>query len=303
MKPFLCVYGHTNLDYIMSLKHFPELNTSVNIQEKKRYFGGTGANVATIAASLGVPTALSSYIGPDFPNDFRSLMESKGVDLHDLVIIDDQETATVWIISDGEHNQIAYVYQGPMAKMELMPLRLDAARNSEKVHIMTGRPPYYLEVMSECTHLGKKIGFDPAQEIHNIWNASMFKKALSMTEMFFANENELRTALRYTECKRAEELLELVPIVVNTLGAKGSVIHTRSGTVEVPAARARAIVDTTGAGDAFRAGFYAGLYRRKELRECAKLGAATASFVIEERGSLTNIPSWEGVEERASKIK
>jgi sugar/nucleoside kinase (ribokinase family) len=303
MKPFLCVYGHTNLDYIMSLKHFPELNTSVNIQEKRRYFGGTGANVATIAASLGVPTALSSYIGPDFPDDFRSLMESKGVDLRDLVIVNDQETATVWIISDGEHNQIAYVYQGPMAKMESMPLRMGAARDSQGVHIMTGRPPYYLEVMGECAKLGKKVGFDPAQEIHNVWNAITFKKALSMTEMFFANENELRTALRYADCRRAEDLLELVPIVVNTLGAKGSAIYTRSGTIEIPAARARTIADTTGAGDAFRAGFYAGLYRKMELRECAKLGAATASFVIEELGSLTNIPSWEEVEERASEIK
>jgi sugar/nucleoside kinase (ribokinase family) len=80
------------------------------------------------------------------------------------------------------------------------------------------------------------------------------------------------------------------------------VILTRSGTFQIPAAKARTIVDTTGAGDAFRAGFYAGLYRKRELRDCARLGAATASFVIEERGSLTNIPSWESVEERASEI-
>ncbi len=303
MKPFLCVYGHTNLDYIMSLKNFPELNTSVNIQEKRRYFGGTGANVATIASSLGVPTALCSFVGPDFPKDFRSLMASKGVDLRDLVTVDDQETATVWIISDKEHNQIAYVYQGPMTEMESMPLRMDSARSAENIHIMTGRPPYYLNVMKECKLLDKRIGFDPAQEIHNVWNASMFKEALSLSEMFFANENELRTALRYCEKSRAEDLLELVPIVVNTLGAKGSVIHTKNGTLEIPAARAGAIVDTTGAGDAFRAGFYAGLFRRKGLRECAKLGAATASFVIEGRGSLTNIPSWEGVEERAGDIE
>jgi sugar/nucleoside kinase (ribokinase family) len=287
----------------MSLMHFPDRNTSVNIQEKRRYFGGTGANVATIASSLGVPTALCSYIGPDFPSEFRSLLIDRGVDLRDLVTVDDQETATVWIISDQEHNQIAYVYQGPMAKMETMPLRLDAARDSETVHIMTGRPPYYLNVMRECGHLGKRIGFDPAQEIHNVWNAVMFKEALSMSEMFFANENELRTALRYSEKKRAEDMLDLVPIVVNTLGAKGSIIHTRNGSIEIPAAKSGKIVDTTGAGDAFRAGFYAGLYRRRELRECAKLGAATASFVIEERGPLTNIPTWEGVEERANDIR
>jgi sugar/nucleoside kinase (ribokinase family) len=230
-------------------------------------------------------------------------MTSHGVDLRDLVTVDNHETATVWIISDAEHNQIAYVYQGPMAEMESMPLRLDAAREADKVHIMTGRPRYYLNAMKECRMLDKKIGFDPAQEIHNVWNASMFKEALSMSEMFFANENELRTALRYCERKRAEDLLDLVPIVVNTLGAKGSVIHTRNGTIEIPAARAGAIVDTTGAGDAFRAGFYAGLFRRKELGDCAKLGAAAASFVIEQRGSLTNIPSWDRVEERASEIR
>ena len=154
------------------------------------------ANVATMAASLGVPTALCSYIGADFPEDFRSLLEGKGVDLRDLVVVEDQETATVWIISDEHHNQIAYVYQGPMAKMESMPLRLDAARESERVHIMTGRPPYYLDIMKECRRLGKGIGFDPAQEIHNVWNAGSFNEAIAMSEMFFANENELRTALR-----------------------------------------------------------------------------------------------------------
>ncbi len=302
MKPFLCVYGHTNLDYIMSLKHFPELNTSVNIQEKKRYFGGTGANVATMAASLGVPTALCSYVGPDFPEEFRSLMAEKRVDLRDLVTVEDQESATVWIISDEEHNQIAYVHQGPMAKMESMPLRLDAARESQRVHIMTGRPPYYLEVIKACRQLGKVIGFDPSQEIHNVWNADMFNEALSMSGMLFANENELRTALRYAGKKKAEDLLEQVPIVVNTLGAKGSVIYTKGGMIDVPAAKAGAIVDTTGAGDAFRAGFYAGLYRERSLRDCAKLGAATSSFVIEKRGSLTNIPSWDRVEERAKAI-
>ena len=53
MKPFLCVYGHTNLDFIMSLEQFPEKNTSVDVVEKKSYFGGTGANVATVAAVAG----------------------------------------------------------------------------------------------------------------------------------------------------------------------------------------------------------------------------------------------------------
>ena len=66
MRPFLTVYGHVCLDQIMSLDRFPEPNTSVDILEKHRYYGGTGANIATVAASLGVPTALCSF-RPDLP--------------------------------------------------------------------------------------------------------------------------------------------------------------------------------------------------------------------------------------------
>lgn len=300
MNPFLCVYGHTNLDYIMSLGKFPELNTSVNVESKKLYFGGTAANVATISSALGTPTALCSYVGTDFPPAFRSLMESKGLDLRDLVEIEGHETPTVWVISDRDHNQIAYVYQGPMAAMEGEPLRMTAAKESEWVHIMTGRPSYYLALMRECQRLGKRIAFDPAQEIHNVWNREWFKEAIGLADAFFCNENELRTALAYLGKERPEDLLDHVRLLVNTMGSKGSTIYTREGRTEVPAVRPKRILDTTGAGDAFRAGFFAGMYRKAKLRDCAVLGAATASFIIEERGSLTNIPSWTDVEERSS---
>jgi len=79
MRPYLTIYGHVCLDQIMSLDKFPEPNTSVDILVKHRYFGGTGANIATVAAALGVPTALVSYVGSDLPADFRENMESRGV--------------------------------------------------------------------------------------------------------------------------------------------------------------------------------------------------------------------------------
>ncbi|HTY46317.1 MAG TPA: carbohydrate kinase family protein [Methanomassiliicoccales archaeon] len=299
MRPFLCVYGHTNLDYILSLKHFPERNTSVNVEEKRSYYGGTGANVATIASSLGVPTALCSYVGEDFPRGFEELMTEKGVDLGDLIRVPGVETPTVWIVSDQDHNQIAYVYQGPMGAMDSFQPRLEKALDSRWVHVMTGRPDYYLRVMAACRRTRKHISFDPAQEIHHVWDAERFEKAIDRAEMFFCNENELRTAMKYLGARRPEDLLEHVKVVVNTVGAKGSVLYTADGKAEVPAVPTRKVIDTTGAGDAFRAGVYAGLFRKLPLARCAVIGAAAASFVIEVRGSLTSIPSWEQVEERA----
>ena len=298
MKPFLCVFGHTNLDFIMSLDHFPEKNTSVDVVEKQRYFGGTGANVATVAASLGVPTALASFVGKDFPAEFRSLMVKKGVDLEDLIEVEGYETPTVWIVSDSSHNQIAYVYQGPMQRMGEFDLRLNAAREADIVHIMTGRPEYYLRIMKESLRLGKTISFDPAQEIHHIWTEETFREAIGMCDLFFCNESELGTAMKYVGVKRPDDLLDHVDVLFNTMGSRGIRVYTKNGELEISAVKPTKVVDTTGAGDAFRAGYFAGIFRNFSIKDSARFGAAAASFVIEARGSLTNVPDWADVLDR-----
>ncbi len=293
VEPYLCIYGHAALDLIMSLERFPEPNTSVDVLEKRRYFGGTGANMAAIAASLGVPTALCTYVGSDFPSDFRSFLESRKVDLRDLVKVDGYETPAVWIVSNRSHEQIAYVYQGPMRDMDHFPLRMSTVESAKIVHISTGRPEYYLRLMAECRKRNKEISFDPAQEIHHIWSHETFKRALPLCDVFFANENELRTAMRYLGLTSPEEITSVVKVFINTRGKQGSVLCSPGGRWKIPAAQPKIITDTTGAGDAFRAGFYAGRYRGYALQECAALGSSTASFIIEEKGSVTNIPTWE----------
>jgi sugar/nucleoside kinase (ribokinase family) len=302
MKPFLTVYGHVCLDQIMSLDRFPDPNTSVDILEKHRYYGGTGANIATIAAALGVPTALCSFVGSDLPLDFRQNMESRGVDLSEMVTVDGYETSTVLIVTDAQENQIAYVYQGPMRDMGKFETRLESVKQSRFVHITTGRPDYYLRVMKAAHELGKDISFDPAQEIHRIWDQRTFQEALPLASRFFCNQNELRTALRYMNASGPEGLLAYVPTIINTRGSEGAVAFTTKGSWKVPPVRPDKVVDPTGAGDAFRAGFYAGQYYGHDLLESMAFGNAAASFILEATGSVTNIPTWEQVERRAEEI-
>ncbi|MDD1771293.1 MAG: carbohydrate kinase family protein [Methanomassiliicoccales archaeon] len=301
MKPFLCVYGHTNLDHLLMLKELPEKNTSGNVMSKKSFFGGTGANVATMASALGVPTALVSYVGKDLPSSFRELMESKGVILDELIAVEGQETPTVWIATDDGQDQIAYVFQGAMAGMHSYPLQVKAAKEALAVHLMTGSPDYYLKLISQPYMLRKQKSLDPSQEIHHVWDAERFVKALGISSTFFCNQSELSTALRYTGKKSPEDLLELVPVIVSTLGAKGARIYTRSEIVDVPSVKVK-VLDPTGAGDAFRAGFYAGLYRGMGWLECGALGCSAASYVVASEGSLTNIPDWDMVHERAERL-
>lgn len=302
MNPFLCVYGHVCLDQILTLGKFPEPNTSVDLLEKHRYYGGTGANVATVAASLGVPTALCSYVGQDFPQDFREFMVSRGVDLSEVVAVDGYETSTVLIVSDADQDQIAYVYQGPMRDMGRFERSMEGAKKAKHVHISTGRPEYYIPLMRELKALGKSISFDPAQEIYRIWDEATFREALPLADMFFCNKNELRAALKYMGASQPEELLFHVKTLINTRGGEGSLLYAAKGSRRVPPARPERIVDPTGAGDAFRAGFYAGQYYGHGVIESLAYGNAAASFIIESKGPQTNIPTWEMVERRAEGV-
>jgi sugar/nucleoside kinase (ribokinase family) len=296
--PFLAVYGHTNIDHILEVGHLPGPDTSMNVRAHETLFGGTAANVCVRAACLGVPSALCSFVGPDLPPGFRSLLEEKGVDMRDLVIRNDRGTPTVWIVSADDQHQVAYVYQGAMADIDELELRLSAAREATWAHMMTGRPRYQIRVMHELCRLGKKVALDPAQEIHHIWHAEEFAEALGLADIFFCNESELDSALRHMGVKRAEDLLDSVEMIINTLGKEGSRIITGAGEVRIPAAKVKRVVDPTGAGDAFRSGFYAGLHHGFGIEEAARCASASASFALEHRGAMSCLPSWEEMRER-----
>jgi len=176
------------------------------------------------------------------------------------------------------------------------------ALRSKEVHVYTGRPEYYLPLMELLSVRGKSISFDPAQEIHHVWDAASFRKALPLSDVLFANRGELDRAMGYMGVENAQELLEHVDMVVNTLGSEGSVIYTGGEEMHIPPIAPARVVDTTGAGDSFRAGFYAGRYRGYDVFDCAVLGSATSSFAIESQGGMTNIPSWEMVMERGENL-
>ena len=297
-KPFLTVYGHVSIDQILSLKEFPKVNTSVDILTKKRYLGGTGANIATISAALGTPTAISSFVGDDFPDSYRLFMEANGLDLEELITIEEDETSTALIINNEEHDQITYFFQGPLGNADPKNVITKKAKESEHVHFSTGNPRYYLRAMDELQSSDAVTSLDPAQEAYRIWSSETFVPAIENTDILFSNQHEMPSMLNYLGLQRVEDIP--VKTIILTKGAAGSMICIDGEMMEVPAIKADRVIDTTGAGDGFRAGLYSGLYRGYDITDAATIGAATASFIIEAKGALSQIPTWEQVLERAN---
>jgi sugar/nucleoside kinase (ribokinase family) len=299
---FLGVFGHVNLDYLMEVEALPKPNSSVQVSNVRRFFGGTGSNIAMMASSMGVRTALASFVGKDFPDDFKTALFKAGVDTYDLAEIEGYMTPTCRIMTDKLGNQICIMDQGPMGEMDDFPIAMHALESSEIIHIGTGRPAYYKKVMKAAKKLDKRIHFDPAQELRYVYSPKIFAELLAMSDALFVNQHELKIALKYLGLKDQTKMLDRVSMLIVTKGKEGSEITTSSGVTKIQAIKPKKILDPTGAGDAYRAGFYAGLSRGMDLESCGMLGSSASSFAIEARGPVGKLPTWDEVMGRAKII-
>lgn len=105
-------------------------------------------------------------------------------------------------------------------------------------------------------------------------------------DVLFANEEEIFALTGTRDLSAAVGAVRgRSEIVVITRSERGSIVVTADDTVEVPAATVERLVDTTGAGDLYAAGFLHGLARRRPLPECAALGSLAAAEVISHLGA------------------
>ena len=297
LKPFLSVYGHVTVDQIISIDRFLPPGITADALTKKTTLGGTGPNIAVAAARLGCPTALCAYVGPDFPGKYLEFIEGSGVIMDDFVVLEGEETSTCVIVNDRDLNTRVFFYQGPQGHADSLDVRLTSmARSADFVHFCTGQASHYFSLMEEFRG-GPRMALDPAQEVHRVWNADLIQRALPMADALFCNELEAETLCRYLGLN---DVLDAdVGMVVNTVGAEGSRARFGDERVDIPVIPGGEPVDVTGAGDTYRAGFYAARYRGYDIPESLVVASAVSSFVVEKVGALTNIPTWEQALERA----
>jgi len=109
-------------------------------------------------------------------------------------------------------------------------------------------------------------------------------------DLVFANEHELRSLYQTADFESALNALRVdVKAAVVTRSEKGSIVVTREESDAVPACPVERVVDATGAGDLFAAGFLVGLARGADYRAAARLGALAAAEVIQHLGARPEI--------------
>lgn len=300
---FLTVFGHTNIDYLATVARLPGPDESMAFEGPVRALGGTAANIAVAAAALGTPVALASFVGDDFPPAFERALKRRGVDTRALVRLPNARTPVCWVFTDKRERQVAFINQGAAAQGGRRPVNRSAVEAASVVHLATGPPRHHLKAAALASSLGRSVSFDPGQELAYLWTPGSFRQILRTVDTLFLNDAERRQAMKYLHVGTDRGLLGHVDALVLTHGARGSEYLSRTEHVRAPAVRARRVVNTTGAGDAFRGGYYAAAYGGQSARARLLWGAAAASFAVESHGGQESLPTQSQLVRRLAPLR
>lgn len=266
-------------DHIMPDK-VHAINLSFVAEDIREHFGGTAGNIAYGLALLGEKPAALAAAGRDF-EPYRNWLERSGVNMDFVRVVSDKPTTLSHIMTDRADNQIAALRIGAMTypcaiKKEEIPADAFAIVAPGNIEDMRRLPLLYRE---------KKIPFifDPGQQIPAL-SVDALRDGITGAKVFIANDYELALVLEKTGWTE-EDVLERAEIIVITLGEQGSRIQTRENIFYIPPVRAKKVVDPTGAGDAYRAGFIKGLLAGWPLETAGRFAGVIAACAIETYGT------------------
>lgn len=268
------------------------LSLSFLVDTLEESFGGTAGNIAYNLALLGERPTIIANGGGDFAK-YREYLEKAGVDTSEIQLETNVPTAVGHMITDKEDNQIAAFYMGAMSQPYVQKIP-----KADLAIVAAGNPQDMVELPKKFVASGTPFFFDIGQGITAL-SGDMIREAVPGATVLLGNDYEIATILKKTRWSM-DELLAQVPVVVTTLGGKGSTITTAEGETNVLPVKAIQVLDPTGAGDAYRAGFATAWLKKLPLHVCTQVASTVAVYAVESYGTQRHTFTMEQLKERYS---
>jgi adenosine kinase len=269
----------------MVVDQLDKISLSFLVEDLEIRRGGVAPNICFGMGNLGLHPLLIGGAGADF-DDYRSWLERHGVLTSGVRISELKHTARFVCTTDADHAQIATFYSGAMSEARNIELAPIFARSGgiDLVVISANDPEGMLRHTEECRTRGYAFVADPSQQLA-FADGPTIRALIDGAAYLMSNEYEAALIEQKTGWSAAE-ILERVGTRVTTLGKQGARIEAK-GTepIHVPVAQELRKADPTGVGDAFRAGFLAGLAWEMDHELCAQIGSMLATYVIETVGT------------------
>ncbi|RLI80494.1 sugar kinase [Archaeoglobales archaeon] len=289
-------FGALNLDKIYRVDKIPREDEEGFVKDVELHPGGSAANTIVGLARLGLKTGYIGKVGNDGEGelllkdferenvDVNGVVKAEGRSGNALIFVDDQGHRAI-LVDPGVNDTIRFdeVNLDYVSKFKLIHLTSFICKNGLNSFLSQKR-------LVECLDI--KVSFDPGM-IYVERGLDDLKDILKRTTLFMPNRMEIEMLFNEEYTKAARMAIELgVEIVVVKLGKKGCYIYDGKNEISVRAEEVNA-VDTTGAGDAFNAGFIFGYLSGKDLKDCGRLGNLIAGLNIQKVGARAGLPRYE----------
>jgi len=300
-KPFKVVcLGNVLVDILVKpVNQLPPVGGLSSVDHIEMAMGGCASNTAVALSRLGVSTSLWGKLGRDSFGDFALKdLKQAGVETSGMVLDKKVDTsATVVLVNRKAQRSFLHSVAANDCIYET-ELKLSRLSQFQHLHVggyflfsaLDGKP--MADILKKAQKKGLKTSLDTAWDLKGRWMKAL-KPCLPYLDYFMPSEREVKMLLGYTNPARAARaFLKLgTGVVIIKLGEKGSYFLNREGLeIKVPAYRAK-VVDTTGAGDCFCAGFIKGLSLGSDIKKSLQLGNAAGACAVEALGATAGIHS------------
>ncbi len=291
-------FGLNAVDYLVVVPHYPAYDTKVRLVEHERGAGGETASAMTALRRLRMRTAYAGRFGSDDNGRFGfEALRAEGVDVEFAEVVGGAANQIAYIIIDVRTGERTVIWdRDERLNYEAHEAPRGFGARARVLHMDGQNTRARAEVAREAREAGTVVSLD----IDNVYEG--LEELLPHVDVLISSQEFPRrlTGIDNEHAALVEMKARLRPdaVVGMTLGERGAVVYHGGVFVESPAfAVPGGCRDTTGAGDAFHAGFVYGLLRGEEIEGCLRTGCAVAALKCRALGARTSLPFKEELDD------
>ncbi len=285
--------GNINIDIILKIDEYPEIDEKAIAKQGHVSCGGSAANFSIALAKQRIKTKLIACVGDDaFSKIALSELKKARVNIKDIIVKNGEITGQVIIVTDRNMKQRMFANKGANVFLEQIKPDRNILSKSKLIH-MTGIPQALIQYVSRISVADAiLLSYDPGRSA----SSDNVKSVLKYLDFLFVNEREFET---YLGKAPNEENVRLIAktfpgIVILKQGKRGAIASDGIKIYKTNAFNVK-VADPTGAGDSFAAGFIASWINNDDIEEALVNGAATAAMVIQKIGAHEGTPTPEQI--------
>lgn len=280
--PRILSIGNANLDEEFYVDRIPGVDEESEAGHYEAAPGGSASNFAVAVSRLGYEAGFMGCLGNDEAAEvIRRNFEKNGVSMDFVEVLDMPTGRVVVLVERGTGNRAMVAFRGANSRLTEDLVDQGKIEWADHVHVSGTSIGVAAKALSIAKELGRSSSYDPGG-IAVKKRRGELRRVLENVDILFVNRVELQSLVE--EFGKLTSLLSLVGLLVVKRGEEGSEAIAEGLRASAPAFEVE-VLDTTGAGDSFNAGFVSAWLKGFGVEECLLVGNAVAALKIRRRGA------------------